>query len=343
MMLPKQSNWIIALLALFLPLAAVAQPTPHFEADWTFQGSSLSDWHMLGDAAWEADSGVITGTPGGASGWLVLDRSYQDVQMYLRFRCAEACNTGVLLRMEETDDGYEGVFLDLSDEAGFFRVSLGDDGSIDSRERLLRVGSQVRIAADASEPSELVSFDGDGWQELTIVLDANVVRAHLNGWGGPSGVTGDGSSGYGPVALYVGGSDAVEFVDVGVADYNMRHIAPEQTSDDFTLQQLDEFYYAWDTGIADFNQDGVLDVVAGPYIYLGPDFTTRKEVYLGVTYNPSTEYTEDMVTHAHDFTGDGWPDVLATESRAMVLYVNPRGESRRWTRHEAIPDIISET
>jgi hypothetical protein len=35
--------------------------------------------------------------------------------------------------------------------------------------------------------------------------------------------------------------------------------------------------------------------------------------------------------YSYDFTGDGWPDVLNTIfQRPAVLYVNPKGESRRW-------------
>jgi len=49
-----------------------------------------------------------------------------------------------------------------------------------------------------------------------------------------------------------------------------------------------------------------------------------------------------MVTHAADFTGDGWPDVLATESRPMVLYVNPQGANRRWTRYPVLPGVTTE-
>ena len=35
-----------------------------------------------------------------------------------------------------------------------------------------------------------------------------------------------------------------------------------------------------------------------------------------------------MVGFAGDFTGDGWPDFLSTNGGK--LYVNPKGESRRW-------------
>ncbi len=41
----------------------------------------------------------------------------------------------------------------------------------------------------------------------------------------------------------------------------------------------------------------------------------------------------------HDFTGDGWGDAL-TSSFAVncgcFLYVNPKGESRRWDRHHVV-------
>jgi hypothetical protein len=49
-----------------------------------------------------------------------------------------------------------------------------------------------------------------------------------------------------------------------------------------------------------------------------------------------------MIDFAGDFTGDGWPDVLAGESRPMSLYVNPKGEPRRWMKHSVLPQVTSE-
>ena len=40
-----------------------------------------------------------------------------------------------------------------------------------------------------------------------------------------------------------------------------------------------------------------------------------------------------MVTHAVDVNGDGYPDILATESRALALYINPGPLHRRWQRY----------
>ena len=93
---------------------------------------------------------------------------------------------------------------------------------------------------------------------------------------------------------------------------------------------MNEFYYSWGPAVADFNRDGTPDIVAGPYYYLGPDYTTAREIYIGGTIDPGTQYFNGL-QYAYDFTGDGWPDVLnAVFQRPAILYVNPKGESRRW-------------
>jgi hypothetical protein len=38
---------------------------------------------------------------------------------------------------------------------------------------------------------------------------------------------------------------------------------------------------------------------------------------------------------AHDYTGDGFPDVVVSEGRSFVMYVNPGKELRRWDRYPA--------
>src|ERR1700761_7229597 len=85
---------------------------PSFLPDVTFSGSGLSGWHTLGQASWQADNGEITGkpeSPGG--GWLMLDRSYQDVGLFANFKCSAGCEAGVLFRAEKTADGWKGTFV----------------------------------------------------------------------------------------------------------------------------------------------------------------------------------------------------------------------------------------
>ena len=91
------------------------------------------------------------------------------------------------------------------------------------------------------------------------------------------------------------------------------------------------------------SRDGHLDFVSGPFIYYGPDYTTGREFYAAETLSPSTDFPSriepdtrsergagNWVAFASDFTGDGWPDVLLANTSGSALYVNPRGEARRW-------------
>src|SRR5215813_3016900 len=91
------------LLVSSLALAA----SKNFVPDFIFKGSSLAAWHTLGEAEWRAQNGEVVGIArvGGKGGWLVLDKSYQDVAFFALYRCSAGCKTGVLLRAEKTSDG----------------------------------------------------------------------------------------------------------------------------------------------------------------------------------------------------------------------------------------------
>jgi hypothetical protein len=214
-------------------------------------------------------------------------------------------------------------------------------GSTASRPRTLR-GIKLPTPLPELEPPANGIWK-DKWNQIEIVYDADLIRPYLNktDWQLQPRATDDASA-YGPIALYVGGTDEVRFKDVSYKQLNLREIEPEKVSSNFRMQRLDEFYYSWGVAVADLNHDGHLDVIAGPYYYRGPDFTERREIYLAESFNPSNQYAPNMVTHAYDFHGNGWPDILATEFRAMVLYVNPQGENRRWTRYPVVPEISSE-
>ncbi len=63
------------------------------------RASTLAGWHTLGQASWRADQGEIVGKGTNGSGWLVLDRSFQDAGLYTAFQCTGSCDTRVLLRL----------------------------------------------------------------------------------------------------------------------------------------------------------------------------------------------------------------------------------------------------
>jgi hypothetical protein len=357
---------------LFLTMAAVAavsiglsgQAARTFAPDWTFKGSALTGTQQVGQATWRAENGEIIGTPTGPDGgWLLLESGYQDVQVAAAYKCAGECTAGVMVRSEKGSDATRGVYTVISgDERTTAAVTVDAQGRIASREPLTRnAGGQARFAPPApapgaaggagrgggrggrggAGPSAFVSmfappadpaYRKTDWNRLEIVVDADVFRANVNGRG--SAVAIDGTTGtFGPVALHVAGSGEVRFKDIAIKDLARRITPAEQAGSRFRAQHFEDFYYGWSAAAGDFNHDGTLDVTIANRYYLGPSFTESREVYAAQPYNPAKEYSPAMVNYAFDYTGDGWDDILVVESRTPVLYVNPKGQSRRWTRY----------
>jgi hypothetical protein len=177
-------------------------------------------------------------------------------------------------------------------------------------------------------------------------------RQHLP-WGvsGGGGRGGGGISltaeGYGPVALYVGGTGKVELKDFAISDLRMRVRTPEITSTDFKKQTLNDFYYGWGQDAADFNHDGHLDIASGAYIYYGPDFTHSREYFRGEATDPTNDFAMDAhEVFARNFTGHAdWPDIITVKfggGPCVYLYVNSQGENRTWDKYPVVDNVQSE-
>jgi len=84
---------LLAISALFSFLYAA---THDFLPDHVFRESSLAGMKTMGHAGWHAANGEITATPqNGEGGWLLLDKSYQDIHFYAEFRCAAQCDAEI--------------------------------------------------------------------------------------------------------------------------------------------------------------------------------------------------------------------------------------------------------
>jgi hypothetical protein len=345
----------------------------NYVPDLPYRGASLAGTRVMGDATWRVENGEYVGVPKtAAGGWLVLDRSLQDVGVFARFRCTGGCRTGVLLRAERTDAGTKGVFVALAgEEAGTYAVTLDANGREVSRERLRAAGGQNRFAPPpppaaagraggagrtggagrGAPPANLPLTPPAGglkpneWNLVEILLDASLIRPFLNESSIGSAAADDVVGRFGPVALFVGGTGEVRYRDLGTSDLGLKSMPAERTSPNFRMLRVSEFYYSWGAAVADFNNDKINDIAAGPYYYLGPEFSRYREIYAAQTVNPSTGYPGDcMQNFAHDFTGDGWADVICMGAigQDLHLYVNPRGELRRWDRHDVVPVVQKE-
>ena len=112
----------------------------------------------------------------------------------------------------------------------------------------------------------------------------------------------------------------------------------------FTKQTLSKEFVAEGCAVADFNHDGHVDVAAGCYIWLGPDFKqrinyTNEAVHATgpnkTPYNPAAGYSDYFISYAYDFNGDGWPDILVYgfPGDPALIYENPKGKAGPWPVH----------
>lgn len=362
---------ILALLVTVSQIQAQSADAPptgmSFRPDTTFEGSSLSAWKPLGDATWSAKDGEITAISKAetSGGFLMTGRSYQDVAIRALFQATGETEPGFLFRLEKTDAGMKGILVSVKDnEAGSYAVEFDSKGVETKREKLRSAGRIVRLAPPPdpkgdsegggrrgtrpSGPADIpikrpdTSYRREAWNQIEIFMDLNIVRSFLNDGGETAGGAAEETLGkYGPCALYVRGEGEVHFKEISFKDLSVRNLPKEQSADRFEVQRINDMYYSWGATAGDFNKDGVTDVIAGPYLYFGPDFTTFREIYPGITFNPSKEFTDTNTQYAYDFNGDGWLDLFNGTPRAAI-YFNPKGESRRWDKVEVIPSVQTE-
>jgi hypothetical protein len=369
----------------------------HFKPDAKFTGSTLTGWHVVGDAEWTAQNGELVGKakPGTSGGWLMMDKGFQDLKLYLNFRCTGECKSGVLLRAHKTPDGgMEGVYVSLTDgDTGAYSVRLDSAGRETARTQITppargggpaggRAGAPASgggappaapaptapapaaPAAPPAPPARGTQVGSSGrvpptlrngqWNEVYITIGQEGPAS-----GSPAGVSGpvrlistfnptlpvdeNNMRAYGPIGLFVGGTGEVRYKDLAWKDLIGVVQPAEVVSNRYTIQRVSPLYYGWGATTSDVDHDGNLDVISGPFYYLGPSFTEQRRYREGVIHNPENSFAPDMINLSYDFTGDGWPDILSSlGNRRMDLYVNPKGESRRWDKHSVLTTITSE-
>ena len=108
--------------------------------------------------------------------------------------------------------------------------------------------------------------------------------------------------------------------------------------------QLTDKFHCEGAYYADFNRDGNMDVVSGPYWYAGPDFQQRNEVREPQEFDPKG-YSDNFLTFTGDFNGDGWADILYAPwpGKDASWYENPAGKDGHWTAHFALKNVGNES
>lgn len=136
--------------------------------------------------------------------------------------------------------------------------------------------------------------------------------------------------------------------------------ASEYALHSFRKLQLTPEFWSEGAGCGDFDRDGVLDIVSGPYWYEGPAFKQRHEFYPATRsyarksadgiersargWDPQV-YSDNFFAFSHDFNGDQWPDILVIgfPGRDASWFENPQGKDGLWKRHMVFEAVDNES
>ncbi len=110
-----------------------------------------------------------------------------------------------------------------------------------------------------------------------------------------------------------------------------------------SVERLTDAYHAEGACVADFDNDGALDVASGPYVWHGPTFVTATAFRAPIVFSTGG-YADAFFAFADDVDGDGWIDVVEVglPNSAAHWYRNDQGAGGPWERHLLWPAVGSE-
>jgi len=133
----------------------------------------------------------------------------------------------------------------------------------------------------------------------------------------------------------------------------------------FKKIQLHDQFWSEGATFGDLNNDGVNDIIAGPWWWEGPDFKKRHEYYpanktFDLKLGPMTSvkvpgfdgglgknntYSDNFFAFVYDFNKDGWNDILIIgfPGQDTSWFENPKGKEGNWTRHKIFEQTDNES
>src|SRR5882672_10080733 len=186
------------------------------------------------------------------------------------------------------------------------------------------------------------------------------------GTGAPSGAAGDssptgsGAAGNGSVAGASGtaggaGGSATGAAGAGAAGVGAAGagaagtgvVTPKMGSLKFTRKDLNRLNLSEAVAVADYNKDGALDVLSGPFWWEGPAFDKMHQLNMGTEQapfcSPATASTcncytcmslGDWAEYPYDVDGDGWVDAIEVTRPSFPFF---------WWKNPGMPAVTTDT
>ena len=116
----------------------------------------------------------------------------------------------------------------------------------------------------------------------------------------------------------------------------------------FKKHVLSTEFYSEGCAAGDFNKDGRIDVVAGPFWYQAPegnDIWRPHEIRTPGKFVYNKGYSKSFVNAVVDVNKDGWDDVIIVgfPGESTHWYENPQGKEGHWPEHVIFDNTCNES
>lgn len=120
--------------------------------------------------------------------------------------------------------------------------------------------------------------------------------------------------------------------------------ADDKSPVSFQKQVLSDKFFAEGAAFGDFNHDGQMDIVAGPFWWEGPDFKKEHAYYPPKAFDP-LNYSDNFAAYVSDINGDGWDDIIVIPFPGVegFWYENTKGKEGNWVRRQTIAVVDNES